>query len=141
MRVTSNAKQGFTVVELIVVIVVIGILLTLAVVSFSNSQSRAKKEEAIAVADKVKLSLGAYFSEKDRYPKDQSTLVTFITSKGDSKTATAFNDTDKFVYQGTTAAGGECDETSAVKCEKYTITIKKSVWNGSESDADEVIKP
>ena len=133
--------HGFTLIELIVVIAVIGILLAIGIGSFSSSQNRAKKEDAIAVADKVKLVLGSYFSEKDRYPKDQSTVITYLNSKGEAKAATTFSDTTKFVYAGTTASGGNCDETGANRCEKYTITINKSVWNGGASEANEVIRP
>lgn len=137
----TGRQKGFTIIELIVVVAVIGILLTIGIGSFNSSQNRAKKEDAIAVADKVKLVLGSYFSEKDRYPKAQTTVASYLTTKGDSKTATTFSDTSKFVYAATSATGGSCDETGANRCEKYTITINKSVWNGGSSEANEVIVP
>lgn len=138
---TLDGRLGFTIVELIIVVVVIGILLTLGIGSFTSSQNRAKKEEAIATAEKVKVILGSYFSEKDRYPKQQSTVISYLTSKGDTKAATALGDATKFVYAGTTASGGSCDETGANRCEKYTLTIRKTIWNGGGSESDEVIRP
>ena len=140
----SNSQSqygGFTIIEVIAVVGIIGILLAIGVMSFSSLQNNAKKEEAIAVADKVKLRLDSYFSEKDRYPKTQSTVISYLTTKGDTKTATEFSDTIKFVYTGTTASGESCDETGANKCERYTITISKTVWNGGTSESDEVITP
>lgn len=137
----TGRQKGFTLIELIVVIAIIGILLAIGIGSYSSSQNRAKKEDAIAVADKVKVVLGSYFSEKDRYPKDQSTVITYLNAKGESKAATTFGDTTKFVYMGTTATGASCDETGANRCEKYTITINKSVWNGGASESNQVVTP
>lgn len=137
----QRSQRGFTLIELIVIIVIIGILLALGIGSWSSSQNRSKKEAAVAVAEKVKLTLGTYFTEKDRYPAAQGTVTSYLTSKGDSATATSFGDTSKFVYTGLTASGGACNETGANKCEKYTITINKSVWQGGSSDSDVVVTP
>ena len=134
-------RNGFTLIELVVTIAIIGILLTLGTMSFTSTQNRAKKEEAIAVAEKVKLTLGTYFSEKDRYPKTQATVVSYLTSKGETEISTAFGNATHFTYVGTDAAGGVCDETGADKCERYTITILRAVWGGGDNDANEVITP
>lgn len=134
-------QYGFTVVEIVVVVVVIGILLSIGIVSFANSQNRAKKEQAIVVGDKVKLVLDSYYSEKNRYPKEQSTIVTYLNSKNQTATATAFGNTTNFGYAATTATGAACNETGVVKCEKYTITVKKAAWQGGSSDSDVVVTP
>lgn len=137
----SRNNGGFTIIEAIVAVVIIGILLSIGVASFTNSQNRAKKEEAIAVAEKVKLTLGTYYSERDRYPRDHATVVSYLTTKGDSETATEFSNTTNFTYQGTTAGGGNCAETGANKCERYTITVNRAAWNGIASEPNEVITP
>lgn len=138
---TINKRNGFTIIEIIVVVAVIGILLGIGIMSFASSQNRAKKEQAIAVADKVKIALGSYYSEKDRYPKDQSVLVTYLNSKNQAATATAFSDTTNFGYLGTAADGTACNETGVTKCEKYTITVKKAAWQGGSSESDVVVTP
>ncbi len=138
---TDKKLAGFTLVEIIIVMVVIGILLTIGVMSFTSSQNRGKKEQAIAVADKVKLTLGTYYSEKDRYPKEQSVVISYLNTKNQTTTASAFGNTATFIYAGTTASGDACSETGANKCEKYTITVKKTAWRGGASEADVVITP
>lgn len=137
----ARRYAGFTIIELVTIIAVIGILLTIGVASFSSSQSRAKKEEAVAVAEKAKLMLNSYFSEKDRYPRTQTALTNYLTLKGDTKSATALGDTTKYVFEGTTGAGGTCADTGFPKCDKYTITVKKAAWQGGASDSDAVVTP
>ena len=133
-------KSGFTLVELIVTIAVIGILLAIGIGSFSSSQNRAKKEDAIAIADKVKLQLGGYLSAYDQYPTNLSAVVSYLNSKNQATLATQFNDTAKFGYTATTASGAACNGTTA-KCEKYTITVKKAIWQGGSSDSDVLVTP
>lgn len=137
----DNRRNGFTIIEVIITIVIIGILLGIGIMSFANSQNRAKKEQAIAVADKVKLVLDSYYSEKDRFPKEQTVLVSYLNSKSQTETATLFGNTTNFVYAATTASGGTCAETGINKCEKYTITVKKAAWLGGSSDNDVVVTP
>ncbi len=136
-----SLQKGFTVIELIVVILIIGILLTLGIGSWNSTQNRSKKESAVTTAEKVKLKLGTYFSEKDRYPASQGVLTAYIMSKGDSTLATDFSDTAKFVYASTTATGAACSDSGANKCEKYTITVKKSIWQGGSGDNDVTVTP
>lgn len=136
-----GVSAGFTVVELVVVIVLIGVLLVAGMVSLTSSGNRSKKESAIAVADKVKLALGTYYSEKNRYPQSQtggSGVTGYLTSKGDTATAAEFGDTAKFVYAATTATGTACSDSGVAKCEKYVITVKKETWAG---DSDVTVRP
>ena len=138
----TNGQTGFTIIEVIVVVAVIGILIGIGIGSFASTQNRTIKEEAKVTADKVKLVLDKYFSEKDRYPRAQSTVVNYLNSKGDTETATLFNDTSVYTYSGTTAEGATtCTETGGVRCERYTITIHKTAWDGADSEADIVVTP
>ncbi|MFA5411309.1 MAG: prepilin-type N-terminal cleavage/methylation domain-containing protein [Candidatus Omnitrophota bacterium] len=61
-------KQGFTLVELIIVIVILGILVTLAIPAYRNTQERALDKEAasslrtIQAAEKIYyMEIGAYY--------------------------------------------------------------------------------
>lgn len=126
---------------MIVVILILGILLTLGTVSFTSWQNRSKREAAVAVAEKVKLSLSSYYSEKDRFPQAQTgatSVVSYLTAKGDTASATEFSNTSKFDYSATTATGAACSDTGVNKCEKYVITVKRETWSGA---SDETVRP
>lgn len=138
---TVNRRRGFTIIEIIVVVAVIGILLSIGIMSFANSQNRAKREQAEAVADKVKLVLSGYYSEKDRYPQVKSTVVSHLTAKGETAIVTAFSNDTFFTYAGTKADGSACAETGVNRCETYTITVRPAAWNGASSEADLVVTP
>lgn len=126
---------------MIVVITIIGILLAIGIGFLGSTQSRSKKESAVATAEKVKLKLTGYFDDKNRYPRTQAEVTSYITGLGDTTMATDFGDTTKFDYLGTTPDGSTCAATGVVKCEKYTITVKKSGWQGNVTDSDVVVTP
>lgn len=137
----SWGHAGFTVVELVVVVVLFGILLVVGTLSLASSQNRSKRESAVATADKVKLALASYYSEKNRYPQAQTGaggVTGYLTAKGDTATATEFGNTAKFTYTATTATGAACSDSGTDKCEKYVITVKKETWAG---DSDVRVTP
>lgn len=145
LMVTFNANKkkhirqnAFTVVELIVVIVVIGILASVAIVSYSDSQKRAQKSTFDANAQQVKLKLGDYMTDNNKYPVTKSEVVTYLSSTGSTSLSTEFNKS-VYSYAPTTNSGGVCSTT--VACEKYTITVAKSGWNGSASDTNITVTP
>lgn len=133
-------NNGFTIIEVIVVIAVIGVLLAIGIGSFNSSQNRAKKEEAVAIAEKVKLHLGTYFSKNDQYPRNQTQVVSDLTASDKVTLANDFSNTSKFSYTATNGAGIACDSTT-IRCEKYTITVKKETWNGGAAESDEILRP
>ncbi len=68
MLLQKNGKQGFTIVELLIVIVVIAILASISIVAYNGIQTRAqntKNTQAVAAWAK---SLIFYKSEKGAYP-------------------------------------------------------------------------
>jgi len=56
----KNHKQGFTIVELLIVIVVIAILAAIAIVAFSGIQVRARNTARIAAATEIARALDRY---------------------------------------------------------------------------------
>jgi prepilin-type N-terminal cleavage/methylation domain-containing protein len=135
----NKHKGGFTIVELIIVIVVIGILATISLISYSGTQNRAKKGKFDSNAQQVKLKLGEYFTDKNRYPGPKADLVTYLNAVGSGTLATEFS-SGAYVYTPTPATPTQCT-TAGVACTSYTITVAKSNWNGSGADTDITVSP
>ncbi|MDN5835617.1 MAG: prepilin-type N-terminal cleavage/methylation domain-containing protein [bacterium] len=66
----KNLKQGFTIVELIVVIVVIAILVSLTAVAYGYLRDRTYDTTITTDLQSVAASMEAYKSAKGTYPKD-----------------------------------------------------------------------
>jgi type IV pilus assembly protein PilA len=64
-------RQGFTLIELMIVVAIIGILAAIAIPNFQRFQARSKQSEAKASLKAMFVSEKAFLQEKDRY----STLV------------------------------------------------------------------
>ncbi|MFZ1361294.1 MAG: prepilin-type N-terminal cleavage/methylation domain-containing protein [Candidatus Saccharimonadales bacterium] len=137
----AQQKQGFTIIEIIVVIAVIGTLLSIVFVSMSSFRSRSNKATAVGAAEQVKLNLSTYFQNRNRYPASQADVVNYLNSKNESDLATKFSKATTYNYQATMADGSTCTMTGATTCDKYVITVYKTVWNGPASDNDVLITP
>ena len=61
-------KDGFTIVELLIVIVVIGILAAITIVAFNGIQNRGKAASAQSLANSVTKKAEAYNSVSGQYP-------------------------------------------------------------------------
>lgn len=131
-------RKAFTVVELIVVIVVIGILASVAIVSYGESQKRAQKSSYESNAQQVKLRLGDYFTDNNKYPVTKSDIVTYLSSTGSTSLSTEFSKA-AYVYVPRTNTDAGCSTT--VSCEKYTITVAKTNWRGGSTDEDVTVRP
>lgn len=134
--------RGFTIVELLVVISVIGILAAVSITWVTSSVNRATRDSAVSTAQQVKQELSAYFSSKGRYPRQLSEVTAFLrTERNKADLATEFEKTALYGYLGTTADGSTCYLSSQPACETYTITVKKTGWNGSSVDQDILVTP
>jgi prepilin-type N-terminal cleavage/methylation domain-containing protein len=145
-------KGGFTIVELIVVVVAIGILATIAIISYSGTQNRAKKSNFSSNAQQVKLKLGEYFTDNNRYPKDKTTACTYLNGISVPTLYAEFcTGSNNAAYSYTASAStpppvvacyNAADiPTNTPACATYTITVTKSNWNGASSDTDITVTP
>lgn len=76
-------RQGYSLVEILVVVVIIGILAMIAIPRFTNIANRAKMVEAQTMLSQVHTLQQAYFYQYDRYAEtldqigfEQATLIT-----------------------------------------------------------------
>lgn len=136
-RTKQSTNRGFTIVELITIIAVIGILATIGIISWSGAQNRAKKSSFQASAEQVKLKLGEYFTDKNRYPANQADVATYLGDIGSGTLKTEF---EKSAYQYT-ATPPSCATTGGDPCTSYTITVPKSNWNGDAADTNITVSP
>jgi prepilin-type N-terminal cleavage/methylation domain-containing protein len=70
----SSARQGFTLIELLVVVVIIGILASLVMSQASKMMEDARKLQVQTVLKDLRVAIGSYQVEYNRYPVDSSKL-------------------------------------------------------------------
>ena len=111
-------RNGFTIVELLIVIVVIGVLAAITIVAFNGIQNRANSSAAASAAAQAKKKLMAYGVENGSYPASanladagiqdlQGTSYQYSsTGAGFCLTATKGNASHKVTESSSPSAGG-----------------------------------
>lgn len=64
----SQKKQGFTLVELLVVISIIGLLVAVLVANFMGARDRAKDSQKIQDLNAIKSAMRLYYNDHQSYP-------------------------------------------------------------------------
>jgi len=108
----AKYKQGFTIVELLIVVVVIAILAAITIVSYNGVQNRAKTSAAQSAASQAgkKLSTVAV-TNADTYPTEANfTAATGLKNSGDAT----------YQYTPTTDLKGYCLTTTKNNLSYYT---------------------
>ena len=147
-----RGTKGFTIVELIIIITVIGILATIGIISWSGAQNRAKKTSFQANSEQVKLKLGEYFTEKNRYPKNKAGVCTHLQDIQSTTLYTEFctgPNNAAYTYTAsattpppvTTCYDAADIPTNTPACSTYTIVVAKTSWNGVASESDISVAP
>lgn len=65
-------KNGFTLVELLVVMAIIGILAAISIVSFQTSQTKARDAQRKSDLNQIGQTLEAYYNDKGQYPDNSA---------------------------------------------------------------------
>ena len=97
----SQYKQGFTIVELLIVIVVIAILAAISIVAYTGIQNRGRASAAQAAASGLVKKAEIYFSINGQYP----TTTGVITGSGTQNSVTTTSTSDWYSNAFTTVAG------------------------------------
>ena len=66
----GGQKQGFTIVELLIVVVIIAILAVITLVTYTEFSKRAYKNRAMSEAAAIARAVELYHADKDDYPPD-----------------------------------------------------------------------
>lgn len=64
----KQAKQGFTLVELLVVVAIIGLLTGMVVISISSTKAKARDSQRVSAINNLVTALGMYHNDFNLYP-------------------------------------------------------------------------
>ena len=78
-KLSQKNKNGFTLVELIVVVAIIGILAAIAVPSFQNAGNKAKQKEASMALGSYVKAAQAFYTEQSSMPTTTAHLGQYVT--------------------------------------------------------------
>lgn len=108
----SNAKSGFTIVELLIVIVVIAILAAITIVAYNGIQQRARTSAVSSALSQANKKLALYTVDNSSYPADLATIG--ITDTSDVTYQYSYdNTTNPATYCVTATSGSVSYKTSS----------------------------
>src|SRR5262252_5400181 len=83
-KVSRNPRQGFTLVELLLVLVILGILAAIVLPRFTNRTKQAQVAAATTQISTFKTALDAFEVDNGYYPKGKNGLQDLVTQPRDA---------------------------------------------------------
>lgn len=124
----KNSRDGFTIVELLIVVVIIAILAAITIVAYNGIQARANNSAAAATANTLGKRMQAYYTLTGAYPATTITNQTGLKSVLDDYNESKLPATGLSIGAPTAANG---DET--VQVELCTGGFRITTWDYQKS--------
>lgn len=134
MQVKRQNKNGFSLVELLVVISIIAVLSAVLTANFVGMRERARDAQKIQNLNAMKDALRSYYNDHQSYPTTISAIGTSaympsLDSIGYSYSYTSSSDGETFTIKVPLEAGAGTDDTdSQIKCEGVGISAVDKIF-------------
>lgn len=126
-------KNGFTLIELMIVVVIVGILTVIAIPSYTSYLEKARRSEAQTSLMELAAKIERFYSENHTYAGATLSALNMPTNTEDGHYVISLSNLSTSTYTLTaTAQGGQASDT---KCGNFSLNQlgQKSV-SGSASD-------
>ncbi len=116
-------REGFTLVELMVVVAIIGVLASIALPQYAKFTAKARQSE-------VRVALGAVYTIEQSFATENSTYSGCLGQLG-------FNRDGAKLYYGVgiDGSGTGCGPTGGLSCLNYAFTNTAGTWSGASACA------
>jgi len=138
-------KNGFTLVELLIVISIISILSTIGAVVYTSVVKNSRDQQRLKDLQTIKQALELYRSDISYYPAEGDFILkTALSLVSPSDATKVYLDplpgdpvsSQNYVYLAFDSSGARCS-TSGLKCTKFTLCAKKE-GSGVLSDSSNI---
>lgn len=116
-------KNGFSLIELLVVISIIGVLSAILMMNFVGTRERSRDSQKIQDLNSLKSALRMYYNDNQAYPESKSVILGsgftgYMANIGDTNFSYSRpNGSDSFIIKTQLEVGaGNDDENSQIRC-------------------------
>ncbi len=130
MKEIKNCKQGFTLLELLVVVLIIGILAAIALPQYKKAVEKARMAEAVTVVKAIALAQQRYYMVNGKYLSCEDEIDALDIDLNGSNCIYAYTcpckQTSNFMYTSSNGAGKMLAYAQRIPVYKYYIFISKN---------------